>query len=120
MRKVTSGFTRNGCILVLISLLLPQSVWSCGGCAPDVWPKVTEAAIEINQRHAELENAAKDKYEEKILPRLEQIDCLQDQIVQVSVHMAALEKEANLDEKKLLHILRKNVDHRTNTAGESQ
>lgn len=120
MIKIILTFTKIILLTMTTSLILPQFIFGCAGCLPDVLPKVKAAALEINQRHTQLENAAKSKYDAKILPKLKQIDCLQDQIVQVSVHMAALEKEANLDEKKLIHILGKSAIHRAITAGEIQ
>jgi len=80
----------------------------CGGCT-SFKQSIQEAAKEIDKTHKELERDVKNKYNEDIITLLKEIDALQNDMAHISVHMAAMEKEANMDDKKLLFLLKKGV-----------
>jgi len=85
----------------------------CPGCEPTVTLAYKAAATAIDSRHKQLELTVKSYYESNILPLLKDIDDLQLEITKISVHMKALEIEANVDEKKLLHLLEKTASFTT-------
>lgn len=101
-------------IVALWTMSIQSSFGYCSGCS-NFYSKLPLAAKEINDRHAQLEIYVKQYYENEILPRLEEIDQLQKKITQTSVHLFALEKEANTDDKKLLFLLKKAMKSATKT-----
>jgi len=114
--------------IILTSLLLSTSIvyasytWmadvcqvaGCEGCA-EIKQTIIDAASEIDKRHKKLEKNVKKEYKKKVLPKLKKITKIQHKMTHSVAHIAVLEQEANLDDKKLLFLLKQN--QRFNTIG---
>jgi hypothetical protein len=87
----------------------------CPGCNSFYNSKIVVAANEINKRHAKLEKKVAKKYNSDIIPLLKTITKIQKEMAHVVVHIAELERQANVDDKKLLFLLRQ--DKELNTLG---
>jgi len=79
----------------------------CPGCE-SIKSKIINAADEIDKRHKKLERNVKKEYKKKVIPKLQMITKIQHKITHSVAHISALEQEANLDDKKLLFMLKQN------------
>jgi len=84
----------------------------CLGCK-NIKKNIIQAANDIDDEHKKLEKEVKKKYEKDITGDekvLDIIDQIQNDMAKVMVHIVALEEQANVDDKKLLFLLKKSQD----------